>query len=287
MTTTKRLVPSAQSVSSPAFSLIELLVVIAIIAILAALLLPALAAAKEQGRRIQCISNARQLFLAWTLYSSDNEERMVPNGDRPTSGPDKFWVQGGPHPFIEGMTNVSCLLNPDRAAFAPYIKSAPVYKCPSDRSLVVAGPWNHPRIRTYSLNQYAGTQQGRRAVDPGDVVDVGQGQAEYFLKTSDLTRLSPSDFYLFQDVNPANICFPAFAFLSRGDSWFHLPATLHRSSGVLAFADGHTESHKWIEPSTDVKPPMQNGLPGIIAHNNPAPNSRDLRWLRQHATVIE
>ena len=63
-----------------AFTLIELLVVISIIAILMAVLMPALTKAREQGQRAVCLSNLKQLQLAWDMYANDNDERIV-NGE--------------------------------------------------------------------------------------------------------------------------------------------------------------------------------------------------------------
>ena len=276
-----------------AFTLIELLVVIAIIAILAALLFPVLSKAKIRAQAVQCMNNTRQLLIAWRTYSDDNNERLVPNEEFPIV-PGAGWVMGimdyngSANP---GNTNTSYLTDPVYAKLAPYARSAAVYKCPADQSTWLPGRQGPSRVRSVSMNQavgpsYYGTDgpQFSYAANRGHYLPDTSYMV--YVKQNDMAgALGPANLWVLIDEHPDSINDAAFAVTMTSASWIDYPATYHNNASGIAFADGHSEIHKWLVPGK-IPPVRYQTLTAASFTGNTAPNP-DAVWLQQRTSALK
>jgi len=204
------------------FTLIELLVVMAIMAILTAILLPALRSGKGNAQTASCMTNVRQLQLAWQMYAHDSNDRLVLNAW--TNSPDGSWVVSISDPQS---TNTA----PFQGLLSSYTGGNPkIYKCPADITA---------HNRSYSMNHFMGGKPT-------------PCYWQYFRTAADIP--APARFSVFLDEHPGSINDSAFQSDGAPDGntqcWQDLPSSLHHGAGVWSFADGHVQLKKWKCAST-------------------------------------
>lgn len=262
------------------FTLIELLVVIAIIAILAGMLLPALAKAKTKAQGIMCMNNTKQLMLAWQQYNLDYDGRIVMSfhgGDarggtaanNPRNAP---WVVGWlDWTTSPDNTNYLFLIDEKYSKLATYIaKNKAIFKCPAD--IFVSGGqrrrgWSS-RVRSISGN--IGIGDGNAKSGPWDSL------YKHIKKDSEFIFPGPAETWVYVDEHPDSINDAGF-FNPRQTSWIDQPANYHNAAAGFAFADGHSEIHKWTGSNSDpraIRVKYNNSISAIGRRNDP-----DIKWI--------
>jgi len=242
-----------------------------------------LARAKGKAQGIVCLSNIRQLTLAWNLYASDNADHLVYNfgaaGIKKTVAANQNlnWVNDVMSWELDGdNTNLTLITNGQLAPYAA--RAAGIFKCPSDNvvsDLQRQAGWT-ARVRSVSMNAMVG--------DAGEFswggTNVFNPTYVQFMKLSDI--LQPGGIFVFLDEHPDSI--NDGYFINRVDQpeWVHLPASFHNGAGGFTFADGHAEVHKWINAATR-RPSRPDGAP--LPFPVQPSDDADYQWLVERTTI--
>ncbi len=238
---------------SSGFTLVELLIVIAIIAVLLAIFVPALRLARERGQRAVCLSNLRQLTLAWVAYADQHDGKLVSGdafGERRTMKIYRLngWVGTA---FLCPPSRSALMENPDKGALWPYLRNPDVYHCPLGSYRfwasysILAGANGPPMEGTYvpSTNEVEASPAGKR---------IGNTVLR-LTRLTDIINPPASERAVFIDRRNLNGDFDVDYLHPYW--WVGSPPPIHHAGGVpLSMADGHAEYWKWKGRETVTMP---------------------------------
>ena len=276
--------PTAQGLprSKPfglAFTLIELLVVIAIVAVIGALVMPPLGRAKELARGTGCQNNMRQLIFGWNMYADDNDGQLPCNADgQDGQGVFTNWVAGTMSRPTDA-TNGALLVDRSQSSLARYISNPKVYKCLGDRSRSVRSVALNCRLNpTRIQDKPAFTQGGNAKYETFKRLQQIQTPSQIFVILDERSDSINDGFF---GVDLSNTGTRDGSGPSRPYWIIDYPASYHRGAANISFADGHVESHRWMERSTLV--PLGLARPGSFT----SPTDRDVQWLQSHCSYLK
>ena len=225
-------------------------------------------------------------MLAWRMYAEENRDAL-PFGYAIGTSPDNrpyLWVKG-----LIDVNNDAAQANWDfettvkQGCLWPYCKSTAIFHCPGDPSTALnAQNQRVPRVRSMSMSNWVGGNGDSPTTNYRGYWGLA-GRWHVYRKITEMQNPGPARTFVILDERKDSINDAYFVVEMDGypdpntTRIIDYPASYHSKAAGFAFADGHSEIHKWVDP--DTMPPLATGL-----NVKSDPGNKDIVWLQEHSS---
>ena len=281
------------------FTLVELLVVIAVLTMLMALLVPALSAAREQGRRAVCLGNLRHLQIGWVRYADDYDGELVYcRSWQPTIGrsrePKKPWLFGFalPEEPLDFSSQVQWQELVKQGALWPYVGNLQQYACPATprqlRIVTNVESVNEPSMArmpirvSYSMAISMGTNGPLKEFTHLPPANASGRTPLYIDNIQQFRGLASTSRMVFVCEGDLRVAYAAFYDQAI---WRSPPPVYHQDGTSYSFGDGHAEYRKWSDSRTRklgelARDQFEKYVEVFAEGGSFTPNNPDLEWVQ-------